>query len=388
MIDKQDHMRSFFNIFNKKTQSILIVSCIWILSLSVCSPIVRSAESSPMPGNRQITISVDPRVELIGIVFCLAGNSEYKQCRIRSYVTDIEQYFRDFKHHPVVELAVKLRNTRRMSCDGPMSLAVYIDRDLRPFKSFDEWPWGLDGRWQKEETIEFLEKLRQFAAETKFGEFFKAHKLLYEKGLDSCRAVMANHDLLAWFDEFFGPGDGDEMRMVLGFVNGCSNYGLRFTTETATYKYAIVGMEFCDEAGHPFFDQRLLVLAAHEFCHSFTNPVVNEYMNQLKSAGEKFYAAHASAMRRVGYQGWRSMMYESAVRACVASFVRNSLEPGYSGLYRLYIEREAGFGFVWIEGMDELLKTYEADRRKYPTFESFFPEFVTFFNEYSEKSGQ
>jgi hypothetical protein len=31
------------------------------------------------------------------------------------------------------------------------------------------------------------------------------------------------------------------------------------------------------------------------------------------------------------------------------------------------------------------LLTYEANRDKYPTFESFFPEFVAFFDEYAEK---
>ncbi|MEJ2702717.1 MAG: DUF4932 domain-containing protein [Sedimentisphaerales bacterium] len=337
--------------------------------------------------NRRIAISVDPRVELIGIVFRLAGNVEYKQCRIESHATDIDKYFGDFNGHPVVELARKLRETRRMSCDGPMSLAIYIDRDFRPLKSFDQWPWGLDGRWRKAETIEFLDRLKQFAAETRFDEFFKAHEPLYEKGLGSCRAIVAQHDLAGWFDEFFGIKKSDDLRMALSLVNGCSNYGLRVTTETGMRKYAIVGMEFCDSHGDPVFDPRLLVLAAHEFCHSFTNPIVNKYMDQLQPAAEKFYAAHASTMSSVGYKSWQTMMRESAVRACVASFVRDSLEPGCPGLYRLYIEREARFGFVWIEQMDNLLKTYEADRRKYPTFESFFPEFVTFFNKYSEESG-
>lgn len=36
--------------------------------------------------------------------------------------------------------------------------------------------------------------------------------------------------------------------------------------------------------------------------------------------------------------------------------------------------------------MDNLLKTYENQRDKYPTFESFFLEFVTFLNKYSKES--
>jgi len=88
-------------------------------------------------------------------------------------------------------------------------------------------------------------------------------------------------------------------------------------------------------------------------------------------------------MKRIGYQSWRSLMYESAVRACVASYIRNSFEPEY---LQNYLDKEAGCGFVWTKELSNLLRTYEANRDKYPTFESFFPEFVTFLNEYSKES--
>jgi len=93
-----------------------------------------------------ITVVVDPRVELIGIVFHLAGSPEYNNGRIESYMEDIESYFGEFDKHQVVKMAAKLRKTRLMSSDGPMSLCVHIDQNFQPKKSFDEWPWGLDYR--------------------------------------------------------------------------------------------------------------------------------------------------------------------------------------------------------------------------------------------------
>jgi hypothetical protein len=151
-------------------------------------------------------------------------------------------------------------------------------------------------------------------------------------------------------------------------------------------KYAMVGMEFCNDQGDPLFDPRLLVLAAHEFCHSFTNPIVNEHLEQVRPAAERFHAAHAEQMRRIGYPGWRSVMYETAVRVCVASFVRNVIEPQHPGLYRLYLQRETGFGFTWIKEMDTLLQTYEANREQYPTFSSFFPQIVTFLEDHTQEA--
>ncbi len=368
-------------------KALVIPTLIMVFSFGLPSAV--DAIDNPLPKNRLnpsvIEIKVDPRVELIGIVFRLAGNYEFNQGRIRPYVRDIERHFGDFDDHPAVKFAARLRSTRRMSCDGPMSLAIYIDRDYYPLKTFEQWPWGLDGRWKKQETAEFLELLRQFAAETKFNEFFEAHSTLYETGIRSCQAVMAQYDLQTWLGKFFGVEEMGELKMVLGFLNGPNNYGPRFTNGQTREKYAIIGMQLPDADGNPIFRPRKLEIVAHEFCHSFANPVVDKYIEQLRLAGEKLYGAKAPAMKRLGYQNWQSLMYESTVRACVASYIRNSFEPEY---LQNYLNKEASLGFVWTEDLGNLLKTYQSNRDKYPTFKSFFPEFITFLNEYSKKTAR
>jgi len=71
-----------------------------------------------------------------------------------------------------------------------MSLAVHIDRNLRLRKTTEEWPDTLDYRWEKDETAEFVEKLRQFAVETKFDEFFKGQSGIYEEGMRPMRQAV------------------------------------------------------------------------------------------------------------------------------------------------------------------------------------------------------
>ena len=354
-----------------------VVVLVYSIGLPSTVGAVENPQPQNMPNVAAVKIEVDPRVELVAIVFRLAGNYEFNQGRIRSYARDIGRQFGDFDDHPVVKLAARLSSTRRMSCDGPMSLAAYIDRDFRPRKTFEQWPWGLDGRWEKQETIEFLEQLRQFAAETKFNEFYKAHTKLYETGIRSCRAVMAQYDLQTWLGEFFGVENIGDLRLVLGFLNGPNNYGVRFTAGKTNEKYAIIGMPLPDADGNPVFSPWKLATTAHEFCHSFSNPVVEKYIEQLRPAGEKLYAAKAPVMQRIGYQNWQSLMYESAVRASVACYIRNAFEPEY---LQNYLDEDAGNGFVWTKELSDLLGTYEANRDKYPTFESFFPAIVEFFN--------
>jgi len=362
------------------TIALVLVYCIGLPSSTL-------AANNPPAKDRanvgKITIEVDPRVELIGIVFRLAGNPEFNDGTLRPYVKAIERHFGDFDNHAAVKMAAQLRHTRSMSCDGPMSLAVHIDGNYQLRKTTEEWPSTLDYRWEKEETEEFLEKLRQFAAETKFYEFFKAQSEIYEKGIRSCEDLMAQLDLGTWLADFFGVKECGDLKLVLGFVNGFCSYGVQFTTEGTSEKYAIVGMRPFDPANTVIFRPKQIGATVHEFCHSFANPVVKKYMDHLQPAGEKLFAVHGPAMRMRGYQKWESVMYETAVRACVASFIRHAfVEPKWMDYY---IKDEVKAGFVWTEEMGNLLKTYESNRDKYSTFESFFPEFVAFFNGYSEK---
>jgi len=349
----------------------------------------------------RITIEVDPRVELIGIVFRLAGNPEFNDGTLKPYAKAIERHFGDFDNHPAVKMAVQLRNTRLMSCDGPMSLAVHIDRNYRLRKTGEQWPSALDYRWEKDETGEFLEKLRHFAAETKFNEFFKAQGPIYEQGISPCESIMKQEkvakdqsrseyveflsvDVGEWLSGFFGVENTGDLRLVLGFVNAFANFGVRFETGATSEKYAIIGMRPFDPANTIIFLPQQVVTVVHEFCHSFANPVVEKYMDRLQPTGERLFAAHGAAMRRVGYQKWETVMYETAVRACVVSFVRQSIvDPRFMDFV---LKSEVGHGFVWSEDMGNFLKTYENRRDKYPTFESFFPEFVDFLNEYARKA--
>jgi hypothetical protein len=328
-----------------------------------------------------ITIEVDPRVELISIVFRLAGNPEFNQGTLRPYVKAIEKHFGDFDNHAAVKMAAQLRQTRSMSCDGPMSLAVHIDRNFRLRKTHEEWPSTLDYRWEKEETAEFLEKLRQFASDTKFDEFFKAQTAMYEEGTRSCQELMTPLNLGGWLVDYFGVKECGDLRLVLAFVNGYSNYGVRFTSDQTSEKYAIVGMRPFDQANTVMFRPRQLGLAVHEFCHSFANPVVDKHMDELRPAGEKLFATHEAAMRTSGYQKWETVMYETAVRACEMSFVRHKLER----YMHYFLEEEISSGFTWVEDAGNFLEKYDAARDEYPSFESFFPEFVTFLNEYADR---
>src|SRR5271157_6324980 len=68
----------------------------------------------------------DPRVELMSIIFRLAGNEEYTQGRVPAYITAIDSHFARFHDHEAVRLARELRETDGVSFDAVMNMAVHV----------------------------------------------------------------------------------------------------------------------------------------------------------------------------------------------------------------------------------------------------------------------
>jgi hypothetical protein len=67
-------------------------------------------------------IGVDPRVELMSVLFRLAGHNEYNQCRVPDYDKALDRYFSTYRNHEAVQLARELQ----LGFDAPMSLAVHV----------------------------------------------------------------------------------------------------------------------------------------------------------------------------------------------------------------------------------------------------------------------
>jgi hypothetical protein len=74
-------------------------------------------------------------------------------------------------------------------------------------------------------------------------------------------------------------------------------------------------------------------------------------------------------------------MHESLGRACVVRY-RRAQEGRWAAAQEMLQQR--GLGFYWVPNLSQLLEEYEADRETYPTFESFFPRVIEFFNEYAD----
>src|SRR5215469_203517 len=94
-------------------------------------------------------IATDPRIELLSIVFHLAGNPEYNQCRVKPYCDAVDQYFAPFKDDEAIRLAHELNEKDGINYDAVMSMAIHI-KDVETLAErlpFDAPDTRLEKRW-------------------------------------------------------------------------------------------------------------------------------------------------------------------------------------------------------------------------------------------------
>ena len=339
------------------------------------------------PAAPQVTVSVDPRVELMAIIFRLAGNKEYNDSYIPSYARDVDEHFAPFKDHPVVKLAAELKKTRGIGYDGPMTLAIHITDtvSLGERVPFSPQPEALDSRWTPAKAREFLALARDFVKLTGFNDFYARHQPLYDIAVQRMQAVLDKNAHLEWFDSFFGPRTETHFRLVLGMVNGGNSYGPKIALPDGREEmYSVLGVWRIDAQGQPEFDPGVVSTVAHEFTHSYANPMVDRFAKGLRASGEKLYGLVPQEMAAQAYSNWKTLMCESLVRACVLRYQLDNYGPEAMNKAANY---ENSRSFYWVSGLADLLGKYEAKPRAYKGLPEFFPQIINYFNDYAKTAG-
>jgi hypothetical protein len=347
----------------------------------------RTAVSKAPPGSTgSLRVAVDPRAELLSLLFRLAGNPEYSQGRVKSYSDDVEKQFGGFRDHAAVQLARRLRSTRGVSYDACMSMAVHLSDayQLQPIVPLDPWPEGLDKRWTAQSVTNFLATTRRFVKDTAFKDFIERHQPLYETATSRMQALMEKEGHLQWFQDYFGERPQATFTVALGLLNGGCCYGPHFRDATGKEElFCVLGVWRTDAQGLPEFTRDMLSTVVHEFCHSYANAVIYRHYGEFEPAGEKLFRGVSDKMRSQAYGNAQTMLHESLVRACV---VRYRLRYEGAEAAQREIRDQKKRGFLWMEELSKQLGDYEAQRDLYPTLETFSPRLVSFFKQYAEQN--
>lgn len=329
-------------------------------------------------------VGVDPRIELMSVLFRLAGNNEYNQCRVPIYDKALENYFAQYRNHEAVQLARSLQ----MGFEAPMSLAVHVTEveSLAERVPLDRPGIPLDKRWHGAKAREFLVAARKFVTDTKFVNFLKSQQPLYDATNARLRTFVETKADLEWYSRFFGIRSPVRFIVVPGMANGGPSYGTSFIADDGVEEmYAIPGVVQVDASGLPQFSGGWMDTMVHEFIHSFSNPLVDKFAAQMEKAARQISDPLQDAMRRQGYGEWKTLLYESMVRVSTIQYV---LEHDGADAARRSIQDENSRSFFWMSDLCDLLGVYKNNRQQYPTLESFMPKVVEFFNKVAPRIGE
>ena len=123
---------------------------------------------------------------------------------------------------------------------------------------------------------------------------------------------------------------------------------------------------------------RALMLTIHEFGHSFVNKEVEKYIERIRQTDSVFEKSKLkSLMESKGVQSWEVYIIESIVRLGeirVAELQNDKQRANDLRKYHIEVEH-----FIYLPLLEEKIKLYEANRKKYPKLGDFLPELLTVF---------
>lgn len=316
----------------------------------------------------------DPRVELVSVVFRLAGNVEFNQPTARSpYSEAADQHFHAWREHAAVTQARELRGKNGVSFDAVVGLAVHLDNSfaVRGDLPSGARPERLDRRWPPDEVPRFVEALRDFARVSRFPDFLESQADRLNAAAARLTGYVSDHDIVPWFERYFGASRRARFGLVCGMLTGGCCYGTSVRLADGSEEITpVIGVWRWDEAGIPAFGPDVMPIIIHEFAHVYVNPAVEALLPELRPVGERLLAAARERMESMAYGGAEAVLYESLVRACVVRY-RHHMEGVAAGREQLLAEW--GSGFLWTDLLADCLADYERRRWQFRAFRDYMP---------------
>jgi hypothetical protein len=336
---------------------------------------------------------VDRRVELLSIVFRLAESPEYSKKTFQLYDDRVEQYFKEYKSHELIQFTKSMIKERGLAYDSPMWMAIHLDDNLNLLADVKD-VWQRDPRWTKENVEKFVPLLQKFYKDTKLEQFFNDNVDLFTETVK--RFTPYKQMDMNWYLNFYGKEPTETFSIIIGLGNGTDNYGPSLDYINGSRKvYAIMCIYRFDSENLPEFEiSNALGIMIHEFCHSFVNYLTEKNKEAFKESGKKIFSVVKDKMTEQAYSDWGTVLNEALVRASVIKYLKDHdfeqwiievQSELFESVFEYMIKWEKENGFFWIEELVSELESYDKQRDKYPTLESYMPKLVESYKIWAEK---
>ncbi|MBQ5720196.1 MAG: DUF4932 domain-containing protein [Alistipes sp.] len=340
--------------------------------------IVRQANFSTSERGHNTEPYFSETVELMGLLWRLAGAEEFNKCQVSSVANSADSYFAPFKNHKAVELAKQYKRAGF----GNSRVAQYGIQIIINNKGeiiFD--PDYLEGSndsfesWGDKRKNDMLAAVNDFYKESKFHDWFLSTLPEQEQAIASFMSI-CNFDY-TWLDSFYGNTDKLSSRIILNFMSGTGGFGNKLTRKDGTLLLSPVIGSLRQENGVVRYANDVHHIV-HEFSHPFCNPLIDAHWNSIaRKVNEVFYKV--SDILEQSYPDAYHLIKECLVRASV---IRYMISHNNQGLANQRLALEESRGFLFVRPIVKALEKREKEADKYPTLADFMPEIVTAINNF------
>jgi hypothetical protein len=339
------------------------------ISFGACQP------APPTP----TTVTVDPRIELIGVVQYLAGYTLSTRYDFH-YKSEVEEHFSVFRDHEAVTI-FQTMSSQGFSFDVVPRTMLSLTDPPELSNKYEAFPSDVLASVGGQERLEsFMAALRDFAVQTDFTIFFDNHENFYDSLTTSATPTMIA--TVRALEEYLGDSVSDS-HVILGVLFHHGGFSTLFETERFQEAYALIGPAGGD-GSYPGFGaaRRLGSIAWHEFSHTIINDITDEHREWLNS-NDHLYEPIADEMAQRGYTTWETVVNEHLIRAITSRMLSRNLGPSV-GLSAM--NSDIQMGFVYLTSLNNALQRYEENRDTYSSITEFFPELLEAFLEEIEST--
>jgi hypothetical protein len=317
----------------------------------------------------RIEVSVDPRIELLTVVQCLAGDGQLGGAGLL-YRREVLERFAPWRSHPAVTLFARMAR-EGFTRDAPPAMMLRLAEppalELRaPFSVYVETSAG--GR---ERLFAFLDSLRDFAAESRFMEFHAAHSDLFRRLVREGSRTLRQTRVVGPLEDYFGVREHG-YHLILSPLLHPGGYAAEVERPPGIVDcYAILGPSRASHGRPRFWDPDALeALLWHEFSHVFVGNLPDSCRREIAADSALFEPLRARMLPQ-GYERWEVCADEHLVRAVGVRFVAR-MEGAHAAERALDLQMR--LGFTYLPRLLVALERFERERALFPTLGDFCPE--------------
>jgi hypothetical protein len=352
---------------SKKT-NIVMKKYLLLLTLSI---VILSA-------NAKLNSKVDERFELTGIAFRLADAEEFVNNQVEPYVNDIDSYFSKHKNHALIDYIKEIRNDYELGFNVASGISAILEirsGKVQLIKDADlDALIKADYRWTKEVITKFVFLLNKFYRDSKFNVFYLKNKELYSRYEEKFDEFINEFLKTEVFEDFYGQPFGSP-QIITSLTNGRNNYAFfEYKKGVKPNNGIVIGIGRVDSAFMPVYDHETRRVIVHELSHTFANPIVDKYKEQMQAATDTIFPHIEKRLERYFY-GKESIVAESFTSLFTNIYLQ-SLK--YSVFY--FVTNDGYRGFVWQHRAMSFMNNFINNRQLYPTIQDFFPQLIAFYN--------